>query len=649
MRLQLFSSRNSTLFLSWSSASVSLLAWGIVALLAWNITRRNAAGESIFIPVVALGALTVLAVLTAVCLRGLRACAPVTGGSQTTGLCYEEIVDTLTRTLAGRNGSGGNRISKTWGYARGLARHFGLSEPETQAIRLAIQLRDVGYLAIPDHILRKVEKLTPAESEKIRAHACAAADLLGHIHFTGPVIETIRAHHERWDGAGYPDCLRGEQIPLTARIFAVADCFAALGEDRPYRLAFRRDKAMQVLQEEAGKQFDPAIVRCLVDNLTEFEAEIPVAGAVETGHLVAMADRTGSDLVREAMDESAALIAMNSRIQIEPDPEKVLEILTGELRRIIPFDTSAFFRIDMDHHRATACYVAGIEAQRIRDCSIALQQGVTGLALARQAAQVNADPGADFVEMGVGTFNRFRNMLVFPMSHENHPFGALTLYSLHSKSFTGDHLRILETIAPALVEKIHDARLKNRLDDELAADSVTGLPGARALEILFEKETRRARRNNTPLTLMTMDIDGFRKFNDEYGYEEGDRLLREMAEVLSAEFRAGDILARLSGDEYVALIPRLSADPIIDLTVRIHRAPGASTFLTSAGLRAGIGLHIGQAVLGNDGETLAELICVAQQRKTNGATAAGVADGAADRKVLKFPGPRRKAAVPATL
>src|ERR1044071_6275534 len=159
-------------------------------------------------------------------------------------------------------------------YATGLARLFGLGEAEIEALKAGALLHDIGKLAVPDYILNKPDKLTPAEFDKMKVHTIVGAEILTRVGFPYPVVPVVRHHHARWDGRGHPDGLRGDEIPMTARILTIADSFDSMREDRQYRKAMTRDEAIAILKEGAGMVFDPHIVRAFLDHLDEFEAEI---------------------------------------------------------------------------------------------------------------------------------------------------------------------------------------------------------------------------------------------------------------------------------------------------------------------------------------------------------------------------------------
>ena len=118
-------------------------------------------------------------------------------------------------------------------------------------------LHDIGKLAIPDHILNKPGSLTAAELEKTRIHPVVGASILEKVGFDYPVVPTVKYHHECWDGRGYPEGLKGENIPLTARILSVADAYDTLRGPRPYRPPIAREKARQIITGSSGRRIDP--------------------------------------------------------------------------------------------------------------------------------------------------------------------------------------------------------------------------------------------------------------------------------------------------------------------------------------------------------------------------------------------------------
>ena len=144
-------------------------------------------------------------------------------------------------------------------YAQWIAEELGLSEEEKHTLRLAGLVHDVGKIGIPDEVLMKPDVLSPSEYERIKQHAVLGAAMLAALPNMEHLAPIVRGHHERWDGKGYPDGLKGEQIPFLARILAVADAFSAMTTDRPYRKGMDWETALADIERQLGKQFDPAI------------------------------------------------------------------------------------------------------------------------------------------------------------------------------------------------------------------------------------------------------------------------------------------------------------------------------------------------------------------------------------------------------
>ncbi|HID06920.1 MAG TPA: HD-GYP domain-containing protein, partial [Armatimonadetes bacterium] len=135
-----------------------------------------------------------------------------------------------------------------------------LTSNEIDALHVGGLMHDIGKIAIPDQILRKPGALTREEYELMKQHPTRGAEILAHVSFPWDVLPIVKYHHERWDGKGYPEGLRGEEIPFLARIVAVADAFHAMISDRAYRPALSLDEAVRRIWAEAGKQFDPNLV-----------------------------------------------------------------------------------------------------------------------------------------------------------------------------------------------------------------------------------------------------------------------------------------------------------------------------------------------------------------------------------------------------
>ena len=150
-------------------------------------------------------------------------------------------------------------------YAVAIALQMGLIGDDLEAVSTGALLHDIGKLGIPENVLLKRGLLSTREYDEVKKHPEIGATILGPVKFPWPVLAVVRHHHEKWDGSGYPDGLQGEKIPLAARIMAVADVYDALTSDRSYREAWTHDRAVEWIKGEAGRHFDPKVVKAFLD------------------------------------------------------------------------------------------------------------------------------------------------------------------------------------------------------------------------------------------------------------------------------------------------------------------------------------------------------------------------------------------------
>jgi len=170
---------------------------------------------------------------------------------------FISTITVLAQSVELRDPYTGKHTTRVVEYSHLLGQELGLSPEDLELVRIGTPLHDIGKIGIDDSILRKPGKLTPAEFEIMKTHTTKGAKILEGVPDLAPVIPIVRSHHERWDGGGYPDGLKGEHIPLLARIVAVADAFDAMTSDRPYRKGMAPEVAFAELEKQSGKQFDP--------------------------------------------------------------------------------------------------------------------------------------------------------------------------------------------------------------------------------------------------------------------------------------------------------------------------------------------------------------------------------------------------------
>jgi diguanylate cyclase (GGDEF)-like protein/putative nucleotidyltransferase with HDIG domain len=515
-------------------------------------------------------------------------------------------------------------------YAAGMGEVFGLAPNEIAALKAGALLHDVGKLAVPPHILNKPGPLTPAEFEKMKIHTVVGAQILGRVDFPYPVIPIIRHHHEQWDGRGYPDKLRGEQIPITARIISVVDCFDSVREDRPFRRGMTMDEAIALLRRGAGIHFDPAVVEQFIKHLPHFEAEIarlglehqPANQSLEPPIQLSTVDMAqtrerGSyiayDQIKKAHREVYALYEIARTFGTSLDIEHTVEILVDKVGHVVPFDTCIVYLYDDSKGYATARHVSGKNAQKLAGRSIAPGEGVTGFALANRRGVNQLHPSLDFIDMNPEAGIKYRSMASLPLFKDDVVLGALSVYSTELEQYSDDHMRLLETVTRLASDALGNAMQHAEAESNALTDPLTALPNARYLALRFEEEAARARRTDRSFQVVMMDLDEFKNVNDTYGHKAGDKMLREVGHIIQSQLREYDFLARYGGDEFVALVQEVVGAQVEELCARIESAVSKFSMPIGRNRFARVGISVGTATFGIDGETLDQLVVQADR------------------------------------
>ncbi len=178
---------------------------------------------------------------------------------------YLETIAALANATDQKDAYNLGHTERVTSYARVIARELSPALLEQRDFKYSLLLHDLGKIGIAEELLKKAGRLSDAEWETLKSHSELGAKLLSSVRFLAPALASVRSHHERWDGKGYPDGLRGEEIPLPARIIAVADAFEAMTSNRPYRAGLPLEEAREEIKAHCGTQFDPAVVQAFLD------------------------------------------------------------------------------------------------------------------------------------------------------------------------------------------------------------------------------------------------------------------------------------------------------------------------------------------------------------------------------------------------
>ncbi len=289
-----------------------------------------------------------------------------------------------------------NHLRRVEHYAIEVGKELGLSESELNALQAASLLHDIGKLAVPEHILTKPGKLTPQEFEKMKIHPVVGAEMLEHVNFPYPVGPIVKAHHERWDGNGYPLGLAGEEIPLGARILSAVDCLDALASDRQYRRALPLDEAMMVVRSESGKSYDPRVVEILGRSYRKLEEEairrnkpavkLSVSARIArrrepaAGFQTDAAEDPKGDFrtqIASASREAQCTLELVSELGNSLGMAEMLSVLSSRLTQLIPCDAIAVY--ECKDEVLKPAYVDGRDRMLFSSLQIPLGKGPVGL------------------------------------------------------------------------------------------------------------------------------------------------------------------------------------------------------------------------------------------------------------------------------
>ncbi len=516
-------------------------------------------------------------------------------------------------------------------YVTEIGKEMQLSASDLQALETAALLHDIGKLAVPEYIISKPGKLTPEEFEKMKIHPLVGAEILERVQFPYPVDPIVRSHHEKWDGSGYPDGLKGEEIPIGARILAAADCLDALASDRQYRRAFPLHVALEKVVAESGTSFDPRVVEVLVRRAADLErlakaassvpARLSTSAHVARGTPGAGFENTGKPVRGEnEVDCLASIAAARQEFHLLADVlnelgsslsvDETLSLLAARLKHMIPFDTVAIYV--RQEGRLKAQFVNGEEHRLFSALEIPLGQGLSGWVAENRRPIINGNPSVEPSYLkDPGKVSRLRSALAVPLEGVTGVAGVLALYHAEADAFTRDHLRILQAISAKAGLAIENALRYRQVEDSSVTDELTGLPNARSLFVQLDSEIARARRTGASLVVMMLDLNGFKGINDRFGHLAGNKVLQKIAEGLRGVCREYDCVARMGGDEFVVIVAGGAHDAIVAKSLQcqqIVREVGLALHREDI-----LSVSVGEACFPEDGEDAEQLLAVADK------------------------------------
>jgi len=564
---------------------------------------------------------------------------------------YFRTVESLALAVDAKDQTTYGHIRRVRAYAMGLARLCGIRDPsELMAVETGSLLHDIGKLAIDDYILNKPGRLTKQEFEKMKIHSEAGDEILKQVQFPFPVAMYVRSHHERWDGLGYPDGLRGEQIPLGARILAIADAFDAIRSSRPYKVSFGLSDSIELLRSQSGTLYDPRLVKIFEQHIHELEAsaqesaknipelsfrkyfeklESVVPLRSPAVNLPPLSASTTEDLVQ--------LTEFCSSLARYLDISEVMPILARRIERIIPFTTCIFF-LENGDGTIRAGYVGGKFSEILTGIRIGLGKGISGWVSAYGKPMINTGPGFDFQELQEANLFLFTDVLAVPMIVEETCVGSLSLYAESPLSFAQPHLDLLQKIAGHIAPLIPATRSKKeQVGKPELLDSVSQTYKMAYLSVAGPQLVAAAEKENSALSLLLLEVTNFPQIVSLYGAAVSDATLKRVADALRAELRQIDVLVRYGYRGFIALLPSMRGDQASRYGQRLIQQVRKSNVGSGMGQGVPVACRVSVASFPSDGTNVYALLESAHRALGQEERPPSPGYEEIDRNVLEFP------------
>lgn len=557
---------------------------------------------------------------------------------------YLATIKSLALAIDAKDQYTHQHILRVQRYAVAIARHMGVSGTELEGVNTGALLHDIGKLGVPEYVLLKPGRLTEDELEKIKKHPEIGAAILDPVEFPWPVLPVVKYHHEKWDGTGYPEGLKGEEIPRTARILAVADVYDALTSTRSYRSAWTHERAVETIRTDAGTHFDPQVVDAFLEVIGGVVEEMASEGTGPLVHSRAGEPEASSKAaqavrdIQRASSELWALYEVAQTLSSSLGLQETIEILTHKLEAIFPGVTCAFLLQEESGPGLRVRSAAGLNREFFVESRTLSESSRSFIAASRRQTYRGCFDHDDLLlsSCPMSQWQPLRSALIVPIAHQGEVLGAINLYHPDEDAFGPYDQQLLETIAERAALAVYNGLLFDRTRGDAFTDPLTGVYNIRFFTRYLEDriaaaEGKLERRSSTrwrqrsqggaplasgPFALLCLDLDSFKPINDNFGHQKGDAVLCQLAGIFRATVGKHDLVARYGGDEFLVLVEGAGALEADALAARLQTAV-ESFDVDLIHYKLGVlrlGVSIGIACFPADGADVASLLSAADSR-----------------------------------
>ncbi|HEY8678401.1 MAG TPA: HD domain-containing phosphohydrolase [Candidatus Dormibacteraeota bacterium] len=513
---------------------------------------------------------------------------------------YVATIGALAAALDAKDRYTEEHSRETAALAVSVGKRLGLSSDQRRWLEYGALLHDIGKIGIPGYILHKPGALTSEEFAVMKEHPVIGERILASVPFLAPLGPIVRAEHERWDGAGYPDGLKGEEIPIEARIIHACDAFHAMASDRSYRKGLPVQDIIKEFREKSGVQFDPRVVTVMLKLIEEEKPQV-TAVAQASGTPAPAAAISGPRSWAQHLQTIEALGEQLARVTSIGD---ICNRIGETVVTLVPHDQCRILLLNEDRTRLEVVYLSGSEREEYRsvtraNAAVDVGEGIAGWVAETKRGVVLGDaerhPKSSHV---VGTALIDESMLVVPVVFQDDVLAVIAVIKLGLNQYSLDQLRLLTILGNQAAVSIANARLIDRLASSASVDALTGLLNRPAFEDALNAHLKRPQSWGT---LLMLDVDNLREVNQAYGYRAGDAVLKRIAPAVRSCIRSGDVAARWIGDDFVILTPETDLEAAGALAKRIQTALESDR----------ISIRWGRAEYRGDGLTAQDLLSAA--------------------------------------